>query len=321
MVDAQSSKINGLTVVGVPSAYTANPIPRLKQTHANWICLVPYGFGKIGSTDIKYNLDWQWWGEKREGIIETIRLAKAQNLKVLLKPQIYFHGSWPGDLDFKTENEWQNWEASYKKFITFFLEIAECENLEMFCIGTEFKQSVTKRNDFWVHLIKEARKIYTGEITYSSNWDHFNTIDFWNELDYIGISAYYPLVDKKTAAVNDIVKAWKPTLKKLKKVSDKTGKSILFTEYGYLSVDGCTYENWNLEKRINSLNVNQQAQADAFDALYKVFSDQDFWAGGFIWKWFPNNQGHEGYIDKDYTPQDKLAEKVIADWFKKMQAH
>ena len=42
---------------------------------------------------------------------------------------------------------------------------------------------------------------------------------------------------------------------------------------------------------------------------------EDFWAGGFLWKWFPDGMGHEGYPEKDYTPQDKPAELIIKKWF------
>jgi len=316
-IEGQKSfeRIDGLTVVGVPSSYSSNPIPRIKETKANWICLVPYGFGRKGSTQVRYNLDRQWWGEKEEGIVETVKLAREKDLKILLKPQVYFHGSWPGDLDFDEEQDWLEWEKEYREFIFFYLDIAERLDIEMFCIGTEFKKSEQKRTNFWKSLIAEARKKYCGEITYSSNWDSYHQIDFWEDLDYIGISAYFPLVNDSDPPVKEIIKSWSPVVKKLKKYARKKDKRVLFTEYGYLSVDGTTYQNWELEKKINSLNLNEQAQADALEAMYRVFFKEKFWAGGFLWKWFPNGQGHEGYIEKDYTPQNKKAEKVLKKYF------
>lgn len=312
---SSSDRIDGLTVVGVPSEYKSNPIPRIKETNANWICLVPYGFGRKGETNIRYNLERQWWGEKEAGIVKTLVMAREKNLKVMLKPQVYFHGSWPGDLDFDNEKDWKSWEDAYREFIFFYLDIANRLDIEMFCIGTEFKMSEKKRPQFWVSLIKEARKRYCGKITYSANWDSYADISFWGELDFIGISAYFPLVDKRNPSIREIEKSWNPYVKKLKKYAQKYDRQILFTEYGYLTVDGTTYQNWELEKRISTLNINEQAQANALEAMYKVFFKQDFWAGGFLWKWFPNNRGHEGYIEKDYTPQDKLGETVLKKYF------
>lgn len=312
---AQSGKINGLSVVAPPSEFSEDPFPRIKETHAEWVCLVPYGFTRLGSTSVKYNLDRQWWGEREKGIVESIRLAQKNNLKIFLKPQIYIPGSWPGDLEFSTEEEWALWEEDYKKFILFYADIASSYDLDLFCIGTEFKKSVQKRPQYWRDLIVEIKKVYCGELTYSANWDAYEAAPFWDLLDYIGISAYFPLVNESNPSVKKIKSAWNPVVKKLSKTNKKYNKPILFTEYGFLSVDGTTYQNWELEKKINKLSVNEKAQANALDAMYSVFSKVDFWAGGFLWKWFPNDKGHEGYIEKDYTPKDKLAENILKKWF------
>ena len=104
-------------------------------------------------------------------------------------------------------------------------------------------------------------------------------------------------------------------VKELRNYSKNLNVPILFTEYGYLSVDGCAGNTWELEKKVHSLNINEQAQANAIEALYTVFWKEEFWAGGFMWKWFPNNMGHEGYFDRDYTPQGKEAESVVRELF------
>jgi len=166
-------------------------------------------------------------------------------------------------------------------------------------------------------LISDIRCLYAGELTYSSNWDSFQDINFWGDLDYVGISSYFPLSDDKTPNRKSLSKAWKTKKKKLSSFHKEVGKQILFTEYGYLSVDGCAGKTWELEKVVKQLPINQEAQAIAFDNLYAELWNESFWAGGFIWKWFPHGQGHEGYIERDYTPQDKLAEKTIAKWFGK----
>jgi len=309
--------INGITAVATPDSFPSDPYPRLKQTNANWVCLVPYGFSRLGRTELWYNLDRQWWGEKIEGVIENIKLAKANGLKVFLKPQIYVPGSWPGDFGFETEREWIEWEAAYKDFIMSFVDLAILYDVELFCVGTEFKKSESKRPEFWIELIKEIRCKYIGQLTYSSNWDSYQNINFWDELDFIGISGYFPLDKSAEPTEYKLKKAWKTRVKELKEYSNDLGKKILFTEYGYLSVDGCTGETWKLEKKVRSLDINETAQANAFEALYSNLWTEEFWAGGFIWKWFPHGKGAEGYIERDYTPQDKLAEKVIREWFGK----
>jgi hypothetical protein len=112
------------------------------------------------------------------------------------------------------------------------------------------------------------------------------------------------------------LKAWSPINKELEKFSNLFDKKILFTEYGYLTTDQCAYKSWEIEKKINDLNVNQLAQSNAFSALYQNFGPKAWWAGGFIWKWFPDGMGHEGYPEKDYTPQDKKSELVVSQYYK-----
>jgi hypothetical protein len=70
-----------------------------------------------------------------------------------------------------------------------------------------------------------------------------------------------------------------------------------------------------LEKRIHQLNVNEKAQANALEALFQSFAGEPYWHGGFLWKWFPNMQGHEGYPEKDYSPQGKAGSLVLKTWY------
>lgn len=315
--DLAAQHINGITAVATPYAYPSDPYPRLLYTQANWIGLVPYGFSRSGQTDLWFEIDGQWWGETKVGIEENIRLAKKNGLKIFLKPQVYITGSWPGDFDCSTSEDWTIWEANYRTFIMYYLDIAIAHDVEMFCVGTEFKKSTKQRPAFWEALIKDIRCLYAGQLTYSSNWDNFKEISFWDQLDYVGISAYFPLSDAQQPSLSVLKKKWRSHVKMLSKYSKKVRRPILFTEYGYLSVDGCAGKTWELEKKVKQLSINQEAQATAYDALYSELWLEDFWAGGFLWKWFPLNEGHEGYIERDYTPQDKEAEKVITRWFTK----
>lgn len=311
------AKIKGITLVAPPKPFTSNPIPNVESVNASWIAVVPFGFTRKGSNTVQHNSPWQWWGETKEGIVEATKLAHEKGIKVMLKPQIYIPGGWVGDLDFNSKKDWAVWEDSYREYIMHFVNIAIEQDVEMLCIGTEFKQAVKKREKFWRQLIKEIRKVYSGKLTYSANWDSFKDVPFWDELDYIGISAYFPLTDTKTPDKTELLKKWRPIVKDLKRYSRKIGKQILFTEYGYLSVDGCAYRAWELEKKVNQLSINEQAQANAIEGILSSFWQQDFWAGGFLWKWFPNGMGHEGYPEKDYTPQNKLSEKTLAKWYNK----
>ena len=74
-------------------------------------------------------------------------------------------------------------------------------------------------------------------------------------------------------------------------------------------------KGWEVEQRVKSLNINELAQMNAIDALHRTFASESWWQGGFLWKWFPDGQGHEGYIERDYTPQGKQASTVLRKWY------
>lgn len=309
-------KVKGLSFVAPPRPFPDDPMPAVRSAGAGWIAVIPYAYTRAGEPAVHYNRsDWQWWGERPAGCRRTIELAKANGLRVMLKPQVYVPRSWTGALEFPDEAGWEKWEADYEAYILPMAGIAQEFEVEMLCIGTEFKLSVQLREAFWRELIRKIRDRYNGQLVYAANWDEYPLVPFWDALDYIGVNAYFPLVDTPTPEVDELTAAWKPYADNLRAFSQQWKKPILFTEFGYLSVDGCAGKTWELEARIRTLNVNEQAQANALQACFSTFWKQSFWAGGFLWKWFPHMQGHEGYPAKDYTPQDKAAETILKQWY------
>lgn len=309
-------KICGVTLVAPPKPFPINPTQDIKMVHANWVALIPYAYSPLGIPEVRYGTNsWQWWGETKDGIIKSIELAQKSNLKIMLKPQVYMHNGWTGSLNFELESDWIKWELDYEKYILSMVDIAKNYDVDLFCIGTEWNQATAKRPIFWKQLIQKIRSKYQGLLTYSANWDNYLQVPFWNELDYIGISAYFPLVESHEPSPFELKSAWTKYIVEMDTFSKSLNKPILFTEFGYLTVPGCGGKTWELEKMVDQLPINQQAQANCYEALFQSLWDQRFWAGGFVWKWFPNDEGHEGYIEKDYSPQHKQAEQILKKWY------
>ncbi|MEM0992284.1 MAG: hypothetical protein AAF847_16420 [Bacteroidota bacterium] len=307
--------MEGLTFVAPPNPFPQNPMPPIQEVGADWIALVPYAFTRQNNPQVFYGSDRQWWGERVVGIEESIRLAREAGIKVMLKPQVYIPGSWTGDMDYAQASDWESWEKGYDMYILLMAELAEKYQVELFCVGTEFKIGAKKRESYWRNLIREIRDIYSGKLVYAANWDAYPDIPFWDALDYVGINAYFPLVDQKTPTVKSIKSAWRSIYQQIEDFQQRVDRPIIFTEYGYLSVDGCTYNTWELESKVRSLPINEQAQANAYQALFETFWEADWWQGGFLWKWFPNMQGGEGYDASDYTPQGKMGAETLQKWY------
>ena len=120
----------------------------------------------------------------------------------MIKPHIWIlqpsEGMWRADIYPNNEADWETWQASYRDFILRYARVAERAQAEMFCIGTEFSRLTTEKPEFWNDLIQSVREVYAGEITYAANWyEEFEKIPFWDDLDYIGIQAYFPLTKKQ----------------------------------------------------------------------------------------------------------------------------
>ncbi len=309
--------IDGVTMVAPPKTFPSDPMLDVRKVGADWISSVPYGYFRMGEPGIRYNINRQWWGERKEGIEQTIDYAHKNDIKVMLKPQIWSHTGWIGDQTFETEADWLAWEKSYTEYIMFYVDIASAKEVEMLCIGTELKKHVQTRPQYYKELIAQIRERYCGLLIYSANWDSFQEVQFWEDLDFIGLSAYFPLSESKVPKVEELIEKWQPTCKILEKTSQQYAKKVVFTEYGYLSIDGAAGKTWLLEKQVRKSAVNEQAQANSYEALFRVFSKQPYWGGGFLWKWFPFGMGGEGYNEKDYTPQGKLAEDVLTTWYTK----
>lgn len=311
-----ATKMNGLTFVAPPEPFDTNPMPAVKGVGANWIAVVPYAFTRSGRPDVRYQeTGWQWWGERPAGVRETVRLAREAGIRVMLKPQVYIPGGWTGALDFATVEDWSRWEAGYERYILRMARLADSTGVDLFCIGTEFNNAIAKRPQFWIDLIAKVREIYSGKLVYSANWDDWERVPFWDRLDYIGLGGYFPLVDAPTPAVDVLKAAWAPICQRLREFSRQQKRPVLFTEFGYLSVNGCGWRNWELEAGIENRPINEQAQANCLEALFCMLQPEPWWAGGFLWKWFPNMRGHEGYPERDYTPQGKIGEQALRKWY------
>ena len=197
-VAVKNEKICGLSFVASNRALVEQDFEPVSMTNANHLALMPFGYMK-SKTDPKliFDDDFQWWGEKSEGLSLSIDLAHKNGFKVMLKPQIWvMGGTFTGHLEMSNEEAWTNFEEDYRAFILNFAKIADRKGVDIFCIGTELGKFVAARPKFWDGLIQEIRLIYKGKLTYAENWDCYDEPAFLSQLDYIGVDAYFPISKK-----------------------------------------------------------------------------------------------------------------------------
>ena len=309
------AKINGVSLVSPPREIESEKLEEVKNINAGWVAIIPYGFSRSGQGNVTFDHDRQWWGERSEGTRELIRFAKEKGLMTMLKPHVWVLGEgWTGDYKLDEEEEWKIWERDFSKYILNHARIADSLEVEMLCIGTEYRTPAKERPEFWRRLIKQIRQEYKGKITYASNWDNYMNITWWDEVDYIGIDSYFPLAEGDSPTLEEMKAGWIPLKADLEGFSKKWRKSILFTEYGFQSVKGGAGKHWEVDKTIE--NVDMAVQSKAYEATFQSLWNEPWFAGGFLWKWHLTTRGAERNKTR-FTPQGKPAENVIEKWYRK----
>ena len=236
----RTTLISGINMEAPPNPVDSSCFTNMHRIGAKWVSIIPFAFSRQGQTIVRYNEGRQWWGEREEGIIACIELAHKSNMKVMLKPQIWIGGGvYTGHFVCETDSTWREWENNYLKYILHNATIAKNSKADLFCIGTELDASVKQRPQFWNALIDSVKKIYKGEITYAANWGSFKEFTSWDKLNYIGIDAYFPLSKTATPTVEELIAGWEPHYLDIKAFTELKKKPILFTEYGYRSIDKC----------------------------------------------------------------------------------
>ena len=313
MLDA---KINGISFVASREKASKEHVDPVLHVQANYAAVMPFGFIRdLTAPEIVFDTDRQWFGETKEGARQYIELLKSNKVEVMLKPQIWiWRGEFTGYLKMTTEADWKTLEDSYRQFILTYAKLAEELDVALFCIGTELEQFIVNRPTFWSELISEIKKTYQGKLTYAANWDEYKRVPFWNELDYIGVDAYFPVAESKTPTMEEAQLGWQPWKAELQGVSEKENRRILFTEYGYRSVDYAGKKPWKSDR--NMTEVNLPAQSNLMQALFQEVYAQEWFAGGFIWKWYINHGKAGGEDNSRFTPQNKPVEKIVREHFR-----
>ena len=305
-----SQKINGVGFVSNDKPISIENVLPIKKINANYVALNPFAFMTgLESTKITFNSKHQWFGETADGIKQYAKVFKDNGIKIMLKPQIWImNGKYTGHIKMKSEKDWLVFEKSYTDFILYYAKMANEIKADIFCVGVELEQFTTYRLKFWKNLILKIKSIYKGKLTYASNWDEYKKVLFWHQLDFIGVDAYFPLVNSKSPSLNQLKTSWIKHKLELFKTHQYYNKPILFTEYGYRSINYTTKEPWDSNHK---RDINLKSQAVALSAIYHSFWNENWFKGGFIWKWHPNHINSGGKNNNRFTPQNKPAEQII----------
>jgi hypothetical protein len=272
----------------------------LRRDGVNAIALVPYGFEPRGRPEVRLNTGAGSW-ESDEGIEEMTRVAHALGMKVMLKPGVWVgSGGYAGDIEFASPADRAVWFESYTHFVEHYAALAKRIHADLFCVGGEFVK-LTQDEAAWRKIIARARELYPGPLVYAANFgDEFESVKFWDALDYIGLQDYYPLPDD--LSTSDVVR-------KVEAVQQKYQRPVIMTEVGFASGEHANRTPWE----DGHGKPSPELQARCYEAVYQAFYNQPWFEGMYWWKVGTNGFG--GPDDTSLTPWGKPAMEVVKRWY------
>lgn len=317
----------------------------LLQTNTEWVTLVPFGYQEdYNTTEIgRRKQGYTSWSRRDSSFMQKATDLQKAGFHIMMKPHVWIGdpsaGKWRSDIQHKNEQDWKQWSKNYRDFILHYTRMSNLLQIEQLCIGTELHQTVKDHPDFWKSLIQEVRSIYQGKLTYAANWnEEINDVSFWEDLDFIGIQAYFPLTQKKTPSVRELKRGWKKHIKSIEGLSKKFNKPILFTEVGYKSTVDSGIEPWAWADNFSSMyqKVSFETQANCYEAVFQTFWNKEWFAGIHFWEWnvgyrpkskdqrkadSDRNRERDQRKNINFTPQGKPAENIMTKWFARISNH
>jgi len=302
--------------VGYGSERCGIAVEEIAALGAAWISITPFGrMDDLESVEIEPDFEIPI-ARNEELIRRTAAMAEAAGLRVAIVPHVYvMSGEWRGEIDPGPPEAWAAWFASYTDFALRFAALAEEIGADLYSIGVEFKSSTNCYEEEWRELIGAVRRVYTGDLTYSANWDEVEEVPFWDALDAIGVNAFWPLARKPGDGYETMRETARRVADDLEGLSLYCDRPVLFTEMGVKSARDSALAPWEWPEHCADLGYDEAYQADAYDAVLGELAPRPWFAGLFVWKYFSDPYDETQEIRAGFSPRGKLGEEALARWY------
>jgi len=292
----------------------------MQEVGVNTVALNVWDFTPaVTSTSIAPN--YSKYSSSDAQVIAAIDDLHAAGMNVLLKPMVDVNnGTWRGMIKPAAANV-NTWFTNYSAFIDHYATLGAQNGVNLFSVGCELN-NMEQYTSNWTSLISGVRSIYSAQgdtsekLTYAANWSGNNlgnggytNVGFWNQLDYIGIDAYFPLANVADPSESSLLASWgseATAINSWRTSAGLTNENVIFTEAGY-EAKSTTAEN---PAGVGSGSTPQdiQAQANAYQALLQTMAPEPWFDGVFWWEWSP---GDPASTDNSFDPDNKPATDAV----------
>ena len=279
-----------------------------ERTQANFVIFVPNGLQKTPQSE-EISFDSKATMSDAE-LKEMIGLAKELGLRVALKPTVNCaNGTWRAHISFFDEDvpcepKWGNWFNAYTAFQLHYAKIAEECGCEMFIAGCEMVMSEHRETE-WRKLITEIRKVYHGLVSYNTDKYQEHNVTWWDCVDVISSSGYYPIGD------------WERQLDRIEAVVNKFKKPFFFAESGCMSTEGSSLVPNNWEVKGSPSPTEQQSW---YETMLAACKKRPWVEGMAFWSWGEHLYPESRALSRtDYELFGKPEEKTVRKYFELRQ--
>lgn len=302
---------------GYGTPYTEALLDHLASMGVNWISITPFGrIWSLSSTSIRMDFEAPY-EESRAGVRRIIEQAHARGIRVLVIPHLWVEtGGWRGEIDPGSPERWAAFQASYRAFVLAWARDAAAAGADALSLGVECKSWSGRFGGFWRSFIADVRGVFPGLLTYSSNWDEAENVVFWDQLDLVGINAFYPLAAADGASDDDYVAGAERVATSVADLAERFQMPILFVEVGYTTRSNAAIEPWLWPDDMTNVTIDEHEQARALDASLRAFLPHRWFTGFFVWRYYANLDDVSQERFWGFSPHAKQTEPMLALTFR-----
>ncbi|GAB5562492.1 MAG: hypothetical protein SynsKO_41390 [Synoicihabitans sp.] len=282
----------------------------VKALGANWVQIHPYGAvtreGEIRMRRMPEDPD-----EAPIWLKRPIEEAHKLGLKICITPHVapWRAGwGWRGEITFDSKAKWNRFFSDYKIWITRLARL--CRDADGFTVGSELDQTLDGNERRWRDIISAVRAETDAPLTYAANWPDYQRVPFWDALDVISLSAYFPVVNhQRMPEASEIDRAWQRIRGEALAYGRQQNRKVVFMELGYDVGMNAARKPWEDGDRKPG---GEALQALCLDRALAAVEEEDDLIGTFLWKWFPGPVRRETFL----VSAPHMREVVARHWQK-----
>jgi hypothetical protein len=243
-----------------------------------------------------------------ERLRELARHLPELGLELGILPIVFAGGL--ADRQWIRPREPARWFDNYTACLVSLARTAESLGARELVLASELSLLFLRRRP-WLAVIDRVRREFSGHVTLSAVAPQYRFVRVFEALDSLGVSAYFPLSLRRSAAATDLAARWRLHRAHLLSFARRLGKPLTFVEVGYPATRAAAARPWNYD--FEREGVDFELQRRCFAAFAEVWAEEPLLRSFRIWGLSASECSHP-YA---FEPLGKPAEAVVRELFRK----